>query len=121
MPRRKRKLPPPRWQPRPYRPGKTITGSRVESRAIVRNVIYQREWIKCGRANCRCSREAFYFHGPYYYAYYTKEPAGSPGNGGSFVSRYLGTTFREIDPHKGAVKLPSQIQGSKQSARRKQR
>lgn len=35
-------------------------------------VTYQRELVKCGKANCkRCSKRGAAGHGPYWYAYWT--------------------------------------------------
>jgi hypothetical protein len=99
---RTRKKPPPRVDKGPIRDPSSEAVEhdappRVVERREVDGVIYQREWVKCGTATCRCMRGG-QGHGPYWYAYrLARAGGGKAGKGGRWVSVYVGRDFRELD------------------------
>lgn len=52
----------------------------VVERKRVGNITYQLERVRCGKANCKCTKGAL--HGPYWYGYWSE--------GGKTKSRYVG-------------------------------
>lgn len=63
-------------------------GREVAERKQVGRVTYQAEFIKCGKANCRCATEGK-LHGPYWYAYQKQ--------GKKLKSWYIGKKLRLAD------------------------
>ncbi len=57
----------------------------VETRQA-HGITYQLEYIKCGKAGCKC--ENGQGHGPYWYAYWS--------SGGKTRKQYIGKNYREI-------------------------
>lgn len=65
-------------------------GRQVLKQDRVRSVVYQLEYVKCGKEKCRCAQGKG--HGPYWYAYYRSPRTGR------VVSKYCGKEKKEIKP-----------------------
>jgi hypothetical protein len=56
------------------------------------NVIYQLEYIRCGKVGCKCDGEYGEFHGPYWYAYWRED--------NKLRSKYVGKKLKVLaDDH----------------------
>ena len=70
----------------------------VVERRVVNDVVYQLEWVRCGKARCRCMKGLIPGHGPYWYAYKPRRRGGGKATkGGAWVSVYIGAEFRELE------------------------
>lgn len=72
-------------------PKKCTSRQIIESRTGsdgVHAVVYQREFVRCGKKRCKCSLPGGKPHGPYWYAYWKVA--------GGTRKKYIGKTFREL-------------------------
>lgn len=73
----------------------------VEVRCIA-GVLYQLEFVRCGKSNCRCSRGK-QLHGPYWYAYWKDDEGRSRTQ---YVGKELQTILVGTDTHGGERRRP---------------
>jgi hypothetical protein len=59
----------------------------------VHTVVYQREFVRCGKKRCKCAVAGGRGHGPYWYAYWRVA--------GDTRKKYIGKNFRELAALRG--------------------
>jgi hypothetical protein len=72
---------------------KPVANREVVETTQVGRFTYQRELVKCGKANCGCATQGN-LHGPYWYGYRREKRR--------LKSWYIGKTFRLIDETEAA-------------------
>lgn len=83
-------------------PGEPSSDPVVVERRELGGVIYQLEWVTCGKPRCACAannpfRVRRIKHGPYWYAYRLAYRGGGEATSrGRWVSKYIGKVFAEI-------------------------
>ena len=92
-----KKKPPPRVDGGPVRHPPAKPRGRVVERREIGGVVYQLEWVCCGKGKCHCMSDSSPGHGPYWYGYrLARTGGGKAAKAGRWVSVYIGAEFREI-------------------------
>jgi hypothetical protein len=65
-----------------------VKGREVIQTQRINGCLYQLEFVRCGKAGCKCVGGQGELHGPYWYAYWREES--------KLKSRYVGKRFKQI-------------------------